>query len=90
MELHAVPMPRQRNIAAVLIHARCGEHMGAVHRNALRLVDRRGIAVIDMGIVFEIERNGPARVETHAHGVRADLFDGADAAILYIERTVIA
>ncbi|SFW36635.1 hypothetical protein [Nitrosovibrio sp. Nv17] len=47
MQVRAVPVARQGDIAAVSVHAGRCQHMGAVHRHALRLVDRGGIAVVD-------------------------------------------
>jgi hypothetical protein len=59
------------------VHPGRGEHMRAVHRHALRLVDGGGVAVIDMGVVFGIERDlRPSSVRTAMRcGVR--LLDGA-------------
>jgi hypothetical protein len=42
--------------------------MGAIDRHALRFVDGRGIAMIDMGIILEVERDR-GRVEPHRHAV---------------------
>ena len=37
--------------------------MGAVHRHALRLVDGRGIAVIDAVVVFQVEQDAAPVVD---------------------------
>src|SRR3546814_2135148 len=58
MKLHAVAMPRQRDIGGVAIQSRRREHMGTVRRHTLCLMDCGGITVIDGGIVLRIERDG--------------------------------
>ena len=68
MQVHAVSMARQGDIAAMGVHARRRQHMGAVHRHALRLVDGRGIAVVDLGVVLQVEANRSAVVGAHRHG----------------------
>ena len=65
MQLHAVAVPRQGDIAAMGIHARRRQHMGAVYRHALRLVDGRRIAVVDLVIILEVELHGSAIVGLH-------------------------
>ena len=47
MQLHAVSVSRQSDIAAVGVQAWRRQNMGPVHGHALRLVDGRGIAVVD-------------------------------------------
>ena len=89
MQVHAVAMPRQGDIAAMGIHARRRQHMGAVHRHALRLVDRRGIAVVDPVVILEVEANGSAVVGLNGHGLRADLFDGPERAVPYAEASFV-
>ena len=64
------------------VHARGRQHMGAVHRHALRLVDGRGIAMVDAVVILEVEAHGSAVVGVHGHGLRADLFDGPERAVL--------
>jgi len=46
---------RPRDIAGMGIHAGRGQHMGAVDRHALRLVDGGGIAMIDAVVVLQIK-----------------------------------
>ena len=81
MQVHAVTMARQGDIAAVGVHARCRQNMGAIHRHALRLVNGRGIAVVDLVVVLQVERDIPAVIGAHRHGLRADLFDGPVRAV---------
>ncbi len=61
MQVHAVAVARQGDIAAMGVQARRRQDMGAVHCHALRLVDGRGIAVVDAVVVLEVERDGCAR-----------------------------
>jgi hypothetical protein len=70
MQGHAVAVARQRDIGSVAVHARRGQHMGPVHRHALRLVDRGGIAMIDVGIVLGVEGDAAAIVGAHGHALR--------------------
>ena len=89
MQVHAVAVPRQRDIAAVDAHSRRRQHMGAVHRHALRLVDGRGIAMVDPVIVLEVEANGSAIVDLHGHGLRADLLEGPERAVLHAKPSFV-
>ena len=50
-------MARERHIGGMTIQARCRQHMDPVDRHALRLVDGGGVAVIEMGIILEVERH---------------------------------
>src|SRR3546814_1430749 len=54
MELHPVAVPRQRHIGRMAVHAGGRQHMRAIDRHALRFMDGGGIAVIDMGIIFQV------------------------------------
>jgi hypothetical protein len=49
------------------VHARRRQHMRAIDGHALRFVDGRGIAVIDMGIILEVEHHPAAAIEPHRH-----------------------
>ena len=71
------------------IHARRRQHMGAVHRHALRLVDGRRIAMVDPVVILEVEANGSAIVGLHGHGLRADLFDGPERAVLHAKAAFV-
>ena len=55
MQLQTLPMPGQPDIGRVPVHVRRGEHVRAVDRDTLRLVDRRRVAVIDRGVVLQVE-----------------------------------
>jgi hypothetical protein len=63
--------------------------MGAVHRHALRLVDGRGIAMVDMVVILEVEAHGSAIVGAHGHGPRAHLFDGRERAVLHAKASFV-
>ena len=89
MQVHAVAVPRQGDIAAMGVHAWRRQHMGTVHRHALSLVDGRGIAMVDPVIILEVEANGSAIVGLHGHGLRADLFDCSKRAVLHSEPAFI-
>ena len=82
VQVHTVAVARQGDIAAVGVQARRRQHMGAVHRHALRLVDGRGIAVVDAVVILEVERDVAPIVGAHGHGLRADLLDGPERAVL--------
>jgi tRNA-binding protein len=85
MQVHPLAVPRQRNIATMGIHPRSCQHMGAVHRHALRLVDRRGIATVDTAIVLQIEADTAPVIGAHGHALCADLFDGTERAVFYAD-----
>jgi len=67
------------------IHARRRQHMSAVYRHALCLVDGRGIAMVDPVIVLEVEPNGSVIIGLHGHGLRADVLDGPERAVLHAD-----
>src|SRR3546814_13782676 len=70
MELHPVAMPRQRHIGRMAVHAGGGEDMRPIDRHALRFMDGGGIAMIDMGIIFQVERDRSPVIEPHRHADR--------------------
>lgn len=55
MERDGLAMPRQRDVSGMTIQARRRQYMNAIDGDTLRLVDRRGVTVIEMGIVLEVE-----------------------------------
>ena len=85
MQIHAVAVPRQCDIAGMGVHARGRQHIGAVQRHALRLMDRRRIAVVDAVVIPEVEGHGPAIVGAHGNGLRVDLVDGSERAVLHAQ-----
>src|SRR3546814_15366283 len=79
MERKPFAVARHRYIGRMAFHARRSEHMGAVHRPALRLVDRGRIAMIDVSIVFRFERDLAALVCAHRPSLRAGPCDRAQS-----------
>src|SRR3546814_13016296 len=67
MELHPVAMPRQRHIGRMAVHAGGGEDMRPIDRHALRFMDGGGIALIYMGIIFQVERARSPVIEPTRH-----------------------
>src|SRR3546814_14436458 len=64
--------------------------MRPIHRHALRLVDRGGIAMIEVAIVFDVERDTAPVVGTHRHVAFADTFDRPKRAVLDLQAALIA
>ena len=89
MQVHAIAVPRQGDIAAVGVHPWRRKHVGAVDRHALRLVDGRGIAMVDPVIILEVEADGSAIVGLHGHALRVDLPDGPERAVLHAKAALI-
>ena len=89
MELHAFAVTRQGDISGMTVQARRRQHMHPVHRDALGFVDGGGIAVIEMGIVLEVERHGPAGVQPHGHILGGDGLHHAQRAVLDPQPPVI-
>src|SRR5262249_56879517 len=80
---------RQGDIAAMGVNAGRRQHMGAVYSHALRLVDRRRIAMVDPIVILEVEAHGSAIVGLHGYGLRADLLDGPERAVLHAKAALI-
>jgi len=89
MQLYTVAVPRKGDIAAVGIHSRRCQYMGAVYRHALRLVDGRGIAVVDLVVVLQVELHGSVIVGLHGHALCVDLLDGAERAVLHAKAALV-
>src|SRR3546814_7833093 len=83
-------MPAERDIGAVRIEPWGSENMGSVYRHALCLVDGGRIAMVDIGIGFEVDRDTPAVVEPHFEPVARRLFDRAKRAVLHAQFTLVA
>ncbi len=82
-------VPRQPDIGPVAVHARRCQQLDLVHRHALCLVDRGGIAMIDMGVVLEVKRHRLAIIELHRHAQSADALDGTQRSVLHAERSFV-
>lgn len=90
MKLHVVAMSRQADIGAVPVHAGGGEDMGAIDRHALRFVDRRRIAMIDMRIILRVERDPAPVIKADAHAFGRYLLDRPQRAVLHTEPALVA
>ena len=55
MQRHPVPVPGQRHVSGMPVHVLRRQHVRPVHRHALRLVDRRRIAVVYVRVVAQVE-----------------------------------
>ena len=64
--------------------------MGAVHCHALRLVDRGGVTMIDMGVFLRIESDFAAIVCSDDHALCAGPFDCAQCAVLDPKPALVA
>ncbi len=53
-------------------------------------MDRRRIAMIDMGIIFEVERDRTSVVGAHGHGGGGGALDRSERAILHFEGALVA
>src|SRR3546814_4681775 len=76
-------------IGRMTVHPRRRQHMRLIDRHALRFVDGGGIAMIDMGIVLEVERDPPAIVEPHRHAVGGHALDLAQRAVLHAKAALV-
>ena len=90
MQVHTVAVAREGDIAAVSVHARCRQHMGAIHGHTLRFVDRRGIAVVDAIVVLQVERHIAAVIGAHGHALGVDLLDGPERAVLHAKPALVS
>src|SRR3546814_9576749 len=82
MELHPVTVSRQADISRMAVHAGGGEDVRPIDRHALRFMDGRRIAMIDMGIVFQVERDRSTVVETDRHMLWRNPLDLTQRAVL--------
>src|SRR3546814_18550433 len=71
------------------VHPRRGEHMRPVHGHSLRLVDRGGVAMIDMGVIFGVERDGSLIIGADGHAPLVHLLDGAKGAVLDLKAAFV-
>src|SRR3546814_19165605 len=83
MELHPVTVSRQADISRMAVHAGGGEDVRPIDRHALRFMDGRRIAMIDMGIVFQVERDRSTVVEPDRHMLWRNPLDLTQRAVLH-------
>src|SRR3546814_6481288 len=70
-------------IGRMAVHAGGGEDMRPIDRHALRFMDGGGIAMIDMGIIFQVERDRSPVIEPHRHAVGRYALDLPQRAVLH-------
>lgn len=63
--------------------------MRPVHGHALRLVDRRGIAVVYAVVVFQVKADASPVIGANRHGLRADFLNHAERAVLYAKPALV-
>src|SRR3546814_13827769 len=90
MERHTVAVARHRDIGAVAIHARCRKHASPVYGHPLRLVDRGGVAVIEVAIGFRVERNRSSVVGAPRNTAFDDPLATAESAVLTFQTSLCA
>src|SRR3546814_10161949 len=90
MERDAFAVARHGDITAVAIHAGRSQHMGSIDGHALRLVDRRRIAVIESAIVLDIECDRAPVVGAHRHALSLDALDRSERAVLHLKTALVA
>ncbi|WP_235191349.1 hypothetical protein [Palleronia rufa] len=89
VQLHPVAAPGEGDVAAVRIQPGRGQHMGAVRRHALRVLDRGGVAAVDPVVVLQVEADGATILGAHGHRLAVDVRDAAQRAVLHAESTVV-
>src|SRR3546814_14218144 len=89
MERHTVAVARHRDIAAVAIHARSRKHVSPVYGHPPRLVDRGGVAVIEIAIGFPAPPNPTSVGGAHRHTAYADPPDRADRAVTHFQTALV-
>lgn|GEM_PF-2698779 len=82
VKVDPIAVPRKRYIGGMTIEPRRREDMHTVNRHPLRLVDRGSVAVVDLVVVFDVERDRTPIVEHHRHARLGEVLDGAERAVL--------
>src|SRR3546814_10616649 len=60
-----------------------------IDRHALRFMDGGGIAMIDMGIIFQVERDRSPVIEPHRHAVGRYALDLPQRAVLHAKAAFV-
>ncbi len=95
IELRAVPVPRHRHIGQVPVHRAGGEHIGAVHRRPLGLVNGGGVAVVHRRVVGHGNRYGPplawslGGIQPHTKAAVLGLLHGRQHPVLHAQLAVV-
>src|SRR3546814_15330235 len=58
--------------------------------HALRLVDRRRIAMIEVAVILDVERDAAPVVGAHRHTLIADALDRPERAVLHFQAALVA
>lgn len=90
MQLHAIAVPRQRDIGRMPVEPRRRQHVNSVDRHPLRFVDRGGVTVIDRRVILQVERHGATVVEHHCHACGRDAFNPPERSVLHAEAAFIS
>src|SRR3546814_6127332 len=64
--------------------------MAPFDRHALRLVDRRRIAMIEFAVILDVERDAAPVVGAHRHTLIADALDRPERAVLHFQAALVA
>ena len=83
-------MARHGDIGCVTVHAGRGQHVGAVHGHALRLVDRGGVAVVEVRLVLQIEGDAASVLQPDGQALGRSLLQHAERAVLHAQRTLVS
>ncbi len=90
MHRDLLTMARQRDIGELGIHHAAGHDMDAIVRGALRFVDRRGIAMVDVVVAVPRDRDGLHAIgDRHVETTFHDLFHDPDRAVAHAKLTVV-
>jgi hypothetical protein len=65
------------------------QHLHPIDREPLRLVDRGSVAMIDLVVVLDVERDCSAVVEQHGHAGSRDALDGPERAVLHAKAALV-
>src|SRR5690606_21677577 len=74
---------REANIGRMPVQSRGCQDMRLIDRHALRLVECGGITMINMSIVFEVERYTAPIIGTHRHVSGRDGLNRAERSVLH-------
>ncbi len=90
MEIDTITVARHRDVGAVPIHPRCRQHLHPIDCHALRLVDRGGVAMIDMGVILEVKGDATPVIEHDGHSHPVDILNRAERAVLHAQIALVA
>ncbi len=88
-QVRILTVPGERDVGRRSIHIAAAEHVGAIDRHTLRLVDRGCVAVIERVVNGQIHAERPLVVESHLHARTLDSLDRGKRTVGDPEGTVI-